>query len=159
MTSEFIPRTLYRLIVSVDGSLHGYVDFSLSKFNSSDMDYESLVHLSIREHRICRYPDYKKSYEDTEHKYENSLYFYHIWFARILFVVVFQNVVAGIVMALKIAIPDIPTQLKYKIGREAYIVNELVMSRMKKGEATGNENSKSTSSPAHPITGRNTGSY
>ena len=38
MTSEFIPKMVYRYFYSGDGSLNGYVDFSLSYFDMRDFD-------------------------------------------------------------------------------------------------------------------------
>lgn len=117
LTSEFIPKTLYRIVYSKDGTLTGYVDFTLSKFAPVDMDPASGASITSAP-EFCRYPDYKTSYEDSEHKYENNAQFWHIWFARLLFVVIFENVVAITIMALKLAIPDISAQLKYRIRRE-----------------------------------------
>ena len=47
--------------------------------------------------------------------------------ARLLFVVVFENVVTITAIALKLAIPDISAELKYKIRREAYITKEIII--------------------------------
>jgi len=134
LTSEFIPKTLYRIVYSKDGTLTGYVDFTLSKFAPVDMDPASGANITSAP-EFCRYPDYKTSYEDSEHKYENNAQFWHIWFARLLFVVIFENVVAITIMALKLAIPDISAQLKYRIRREAYITKEIIIrtERLKKG--------------------------
>ena len=41
LTSEFIPKLVYRSFYSQDGSLHGYVNFSLSYFDMKDLDPES----------------------------------------------------------------------------------------------------------------------
>ena len=38
LTSEFIPKLVYRGFYSEDGSLHGYVDFSLAYFDMKDLD-------------------------------------------------------------------------------------------------------------------------
>ena len=66
-----------------------------------------------------------------------------------MFVVVFQNVVAGIVLALKIAIPDIPEQLKYRMGREAYLVKELMINKDdRKNGSVRNQNGKMMNDPS-----------
>ena len=139
LTSEFIPRTFYRMMISEDGSLTGYVDFTLSKFDPNDMDHDSG---SSEAPEFCRYQDYKNSYDDVE-KYDFSKYFYHIWFARIAFVVVYQNVDAAIMMLLKISIPDTPAKLKNKIKLENYITKELIieMERIKGAETRDEEDS------------------
>ena len=41
LTSEFIPKLVYRSFYSQDGSLHGYVNFSLSYFDMKDLDPDS----------------------------------------------------------------------------------------------------------------------
>ena len=84
---------------------------------------------------MCRYPDYK-TLPSSEEPYTNNIQFWHIWFARydpppqlqcnlnetppsrLLFVVLFENIVAVTVMFLKLVIPDISSALKYKIRRE-----------------------------------------
>lgn len=144
LTSEFIPKTLYRAVYSMDGSLTGYVDFTLSKFDPVDLDPASQANLTAAP-AFCRYPDYKSSYEE-ENKYQNNAQFWHIWFARLLFVVIFENVVAITIMAIKLAIPDISAKLKYRIRREAYITKEIIIrtERMKTG---ANVRSKSDSAP------------
>ena len=75
LTSEFIPKLLYKTIYSPDGTLHGYVDFTLSKFNPEDMDPTSHVN-TTEAPEFCSYPDYKIPYDDEVHKYENSAQFW-----------------------------------------------------------------------------------
>jgi len=43
LTSEFIPKVVYKYFYSTDGSLTGYVDFSLSHFAFEDIDPKSEV--------------------------------------------------------------------------------------------------------------------
>ena len=116
LTSEFIPKAVYRGFYSDDGSLNGYVNFTLSYFDPSDMDRSSNLNLTLAPD-LCRYPDYKSG-PWGDYKYENNTKFWHIWFARLLFVVLFENVVAITIMAMKLAIPDISPNLKYRIRRE-----------------------------------------
>ena len=54
--------------------------------------------------------------------------------SRLLFVVVFENLVAVTVLMLNVAIPDISSDLKYKIRREEYITKEIIIrtERMRK---------------------------
>jgi len=145
LTSEFIPKLLYKTIYSPDGTLHGYVDFTLSKFNPEDMDPTSHVN-TTEAPEFCSYPDYKIPYDDEVHKYENSAQFWHLWFARLLFVVAFENAVAITVMALKLAIPDISATLKYRIRREAYITKEIII-RTERLKKSGQYRAKSDSAP------------
>jgi len=117
-TSEFIPKIVYRSYHSKDGSLDGYVNFTLSYFDQSDFGTNGTG--------LCRYPDYNLP-PWSEHKYERSLVFYQILFAKLLFVVVFENVVAVTIMTVRLLIPDMSASLKYKIRREAYITKEIII--------------------------------
>ena len=53
--------------------------------------------------------------------------FWHILAARLAFVVIFQNVVALSVMAIKLIIPNMSTDLKERVRREAYLTNEIII--------------------------------
>jgi len=123
-TSEFIPKLVYRTFYSEDNSLKGYINFTLSYYDLGNST-------------ICRYPDYNLPpwHED---KYDRSLVFYHILFAKLLFVVLFENIVAVIIMAVKLIIPDMSASLKYRIRREAYITKEIIIrtERLKKENRT-----------------------
>ncbi|XP_023339966.1 anoctamin-1 isoform X4 [Eurytemora carolleeae] len=124
-TSEFIPKIVYRVHYSEDGSLKNYVNFTLSYFEQSDGDGNSTG--------LCRYQDYNLPPWD-EFKYQRSLIFYHIMFAKLLFVVVFENVVAVTIMTVRLLIPDMSASLKYRIRREAYVTKEIIIrtERLKK---------------------------
>merc|ERR1712179_410266 len=128
-------QTLYWMMVSEDGSFAGYVDFTLSKFDPNDMDLEVLPSNAPK---FCRYQDYRISY-DSPDKYNHSKYFFHIWFARIAFVVIYQNVIAVIMMLLKLGIPDIPSKLKNKMKIENYITKELIIEMERRKEGNTNQ--------------------
>lgn len=55
-TSEFIPRLVYRIYVSADGSLNGYVDHSLAYFNTSDFAPGRQPRMPTISYDVCRYP-------------------------------------------------------------------------------------------------------
>lgn len=86
-TSEFIPRLVYQIYKSSDGSLRGYVDYSLSVFNTSD--YESNEAPQNLGHAECRYPDYRYPHDST-HPYSHTYLFWIILAARLGFVLVFE---------------------------------------------------------------------
>ena len=116
LTSEFIPKMVYMYFYSQDQTLEGYVDFSLSHFDMSDIDAESKMDLKINASASCRYPNYRTGPNDVgAEPYSPSIKFWHIWFARLLFVIFFENVIAVTVIALKLLIPDVPSALKYRI--------------------------------------------
>jgi len=145
LTSEIIPKLVYRNFYSSDGSLTGYVNFTLAYFDMKDLDPLSKIYLNETEiDTTCRYADYKSPASDSV-PYEHNTKFWHIWFARLLFVVMFENIVAVTAMFLKFAIPDIPADLKYKIRREEYITKEIVI-RTERLKKTGKLKSKFSSS-------------
>ena len=113
LTSEFIPKMVYKYFYSKDQTLEGYVDFSLSHFDINDMDPGSRMDVTNTS-TSCRYPDYRSGPDDEE-PYSPNIKLWHIWFARLFFVIIFENVIAVTVMALKLLIPDVPAGLKYRI--------------------------------------------
>ncbi|EFA04121.2 anoctamin-5 isoform X2 [Tribolium castaneum] len=124
-TSEFIPRIIYTMYVSKDHSLTGYLNFSLSYFNTSHFQNESAPRNYASE-AICRYPDFRQPPESSQ-RYQPTAIYWHILAARLAFVVVFENIVAFIIIIIKWCIPDIPGDLKDRIRREAYITNEIII--------------------------------
>jgi len=129
ITSEFIPKSVYLYFYSKDGTLDGYVDFSLSHFDPEDLDPLSQTDESIFNTTAplsCRYPDFKHEYDHPSQYQPNSV-FWHVWFARVLFVVVFENVICILVMALKLIIPDVSDSLKQRVRREAYLTKEIII--------------------------------
>jgi len=127
ITSEFIPKCVYKYFYSKDGSLEGYVDFSLSYFDPEDLDLLSVrLESNSTDPSVCRYPDFKHEYDHSDQYQPNSV-FWHVWFARVLFVVVFENVICLLVMSLKLIIPDVSDNLKQKVRREAYLTKEIII--------------------------------
>lgn len=53
--------------------------------------------------------------------------YWHILAARLAFVVVFENVVAIVMILVRWCIPDMPADLRDRIRREAYITNEIII--------------------------------
>ncbi|KAG8227804.1 hypothetical protein J437_LFUL006218 [Ladona fulva] len=126
-TSNFIPKLVYVFTVSEDQSLTGYLNFSLSYFDVNDFEPGSAPkHLGNV--TACRYPDYREP-PTSEHKYDKTAMYWHILAARFAFVVVFENVVAVVMILVQWLIPDIPKSLHEKIRREAYLTNEIIIRR------------------------------
>ncbi|KAI8430342.1 hypothetical protein MSG28_000644, partial [Choristoneura fumiferana] len=98
-TSEFIPRLVYQF--SHDGSLDGYVN-----------------------HTLANFPGYWH-YDGAD--YERSNMYWHNMGARLAFVVVFENVVALVMIIVKWAIPDMSGELRDRIRREAYVINSFIL--------------------------------
>ncbi|KAG4079555.1 hypothetical protein HA402_010387 [Bradysia odoriphaga] len=125
-TSDVIPRLVYRFQVSQDGTLNGYLNHSLSYFRTTDFQKGSAPKNSNYTLEFCRYPDYREP-PDSAHPYERTLYYWTVMAARVCFIVVFENVVAMVMIFVRWCIPDIPAKLRDKIRREAYITNEIII--------------------------------
>lgn len=146
-TSEFIPRLVYQIYRSNDGSLRGYVDYSLSVFNTSDFAANRAPQNAS--YAECRYPDYRYPHDST-HPYSHTYLFWIILASRLGFVLVFevnisrifekeensiktksffflQNFVAFVMILVRWAIPDMSAKLRDQIRREAYITNEIII--------------------------------
>ncbi|XP_059372783.1 anoctamin-1-like isoform X1 [Carassius carassius] len=128
-TSDFIPRLVYQYMYSPDGTLHGFVNHTLSYFNVSHFQpgtepMESM-HLGYKV-EVCRYKDYRDPpWSDTP--YEFSRQFWAILAARLAFIIVFQNVVMLMSDFVDWLIPDIPKDISIQIHKERNLIVELFM--------------------------------
>ncbi|XP_030621678.1 anoctamin-1a [Chanos chanos] len=128
-TSDFIPRLVYQYMYSPDGTLHGFVNHTLSYFNVSDFQPGTgplnPTHLGYAV-EICRYKDYRDPpWSDTP--YEFSREFWAVLAARLAFVIVFQNVVMLMSDFVDWLIPDIPKNISQQIHKEKTLIVELFM--------------------------------
>ncbi|XP_074515545.1 anoctamin-1-like isoform X1 [Sebastes fasciatus] len=128
-TSDFIPRLVYQYMYSPDGSMHGFVNHTLSYFNVSDFqkgtDPRNPMVLGYPVH-ICRYKDYREP-PSSNTPYELSKEFWAVLAARLAFVVVFQNVVMLMSDFVDWLIPDIPKDISLQMHKEKILMVELFM--------------------------------
>ncbi|KAM4602805.1 anoctamin-1a [Polymixia lowei] len=128
-TSDFIPRLVYQYTYSPDGSMHGFVNHTLSYFNVSDFqkgtDPLQPEHLGYKVD-MCRYKDYREPPWSST-RYELSKEFWAILAARLAFVIVFQNVVMLMSDFVDWLIPDIPKDISLQIHKEKILMVELFM--------------------------------
>uniref|UniRef100_I3J8B8 Anoctamin n=1 Tax=Oreochromis niloticus TaxID=8128 RepID=I3J8B8_ORENI len=128
-TSDFIPRMVYQYMYSPDGSMHGFVNHTLSYFNVSHfqdgkepMDPSHFGYPVV----ICRYKDYREPpWSNTP--YELSKEFWAVLAVRLAFVIVFQNVVMLMNDIVDWLIPDIPKDISLQIHKEKILLVELFM--------------------------------
>ncbi|XP_073948670.1 anoctamin 1 isoform X2 [Choristoneura fumiferana] len=118
-TSEFIPRLVYQF--SHDGSLDGYVNHTLAKFDINVLQHPPNIQYN---ETSCSFPGYWH-YDGAD--YERSNMYWHNMGARLAFVVVFENVVALVMIIVKWAIPDMSGELRDRIRREAYVINSFIL--------------------------------
>ncbi|XP_066503527.1 anoctamin-1a isoform X2 [Hoplias malabaricus] len=149
-TSDFIPRLVYQYVYSPDGTLHGFVNHSLSYFNVTNFqpntDPVDPLFLGYRVD-ICRYKDYRDP-PWSETPYELSKEFWNILAARLAFVIVFQNVVMLMSDFVDWLIPDIPKDISVQIHKEKNLIVELFM-KEEQGKRQ-QHNRQSNQSPQQP---------
>nr|KAF6463835.1 anoctamin 1 [Rousettus aegyptiacus] len=128
-TSDFIPRLVYLYTYSADGTMHGFVNHTLSSFNVSDFQDGTAPSDPLDlgyEVQICRYKDYREP-PWSEHKYDISKDFWAVLAARLAFVIVFQNLVMFMSDFVDWVIPDIPKDISQQIHKEKALMVELFM--------------------------------
>lgn len=127
-TSEFIPKMVYKFRLNENHDLSGYVNHSLSYFNVSDFQprsYPDNVKADeFGEVTICRYPDYRYPPWEDNNKYEYTRVYWHVFCARLAFVIVFEHCVFFLTWLVRLAIPDIPARIKILKLRERYLAKE-----------------------------------
>lgn len=126
-TSDFIPKMVYMFYYSPNQSLDGYVDFTLSTFNTSQFDNDSAPLNSAREFQnitSCRFQGYHYT-SDSDESYDKSLVFWHILAARLVFAMIFEHTVAIAVSFFRSLIPDMSAKLTSKIRFEKYIISRI----------------------------------
>uniref|UniRef100_A0A8C2Y306 Anoctamin n=1 Tax=Capra hircus TaxID=9925 RepID=A0A8C2Y306_CAPHI len=128
-TSDFIPRLVYLYMYSENGTMHGFVNHTLSSFNVSDFQNGTAPNDPLGlgyEVQICRYKDYREP-PWSEHKYDISKDFWAVLAARLAFVIVFQNLVMFMSDFVDWVIPDIPKDISQQIHKEKVLMVELFM--------------------------------
>ncbi|XP_047548178.1 anoctamin-1 isoform X2 [Lutra lutra] len=128
-TSDFIPRLVYLYMYSENGTMHGFVNHTLSSFNVSDFQNGTAPNDPLDlgyEVQICRYKDYREP-PWSEHKYDISKDFWAVLAARLAFVIVFQNLVMFMSDFVDWVIPDIPKDISQQVHKEKVLMVELFM--------------------------------
>ncbi|XP_060040044.1 anoctamin-1 isoform X2 [Erinaceus europaeus] len=128
-TSDFIPRLVYLYMYSKNGTMHGFLNHTLSSFNVSDFQDGTAPNDPLDlgyEVQICRYKDYREP-PWSEHKYDISKDFWAVLAARLAFVIVFQNLVMFMSDFVDWLIPDIPKDISLQIHKEKVLMVDLFM--------------------------------
>ncbi|XP_032895020.1 anoctamin-9 [Amblyraja radiata] len=128
ITSDFIPRLVYRYEYgpcangrsAVDNCLMGYVNNSLSVFYVKHFENETRLKDNGSESlgfrvKYCRYRDYR-----TGDDYEYTIQFWHIFAARLGFLVLFENVVISIKFIAAWFVPDVPASVENQNLKQTY---------------------------------------
>uniref|UniRef100_A0A182NDF6 Anoctamin n=1 Tax=Anopheles dirus TaxID=7168 RepID=A0A182NDF6_9DIPT len=121
-TSDFIPRMVYKYVYSPQFSLHGYIEHSLSTFNTSDYK-EEWGTKTESDPDTCQYRGYRNG-PDANEQYGLSPHYWHVFAARLAFVVIFEHIVFVLTGIMQFIIPDIPIEVKTQIQREQLLAKE-----------------------------------
>ncbi|XP_067860676.1 anoctamin-2b [Heptranchias perlo] len=127
ITSDFIPRLVYQYMYSDDGSMHGFVNHTLSYFNISELlqgtHPQSSHFINIK---VCRYKDYREP-SWSDHAYDYSKQYWAILAARLVFVIIFQNLVMFLSEVLDWLIPDIPKDISERMKKEKTLLVDVFL--------------------------------
>ncbi|KAI5730955.1 hypothetical protein M8J77_002582 [Diaphorina citri] len=124
-TSDYIPRIVYKYLYSNSTSLVGYIDSSLSLFNTSDyMTGMGVDRGDLEEEpETCQYRGYRNG-PDHGDQYGLSPQYWHVFAARLAFVVIFEHIIFALTGLMAYIIPDVPSELKTQIKRERLLMKE-----------------------------------
>ncbi|NXM84250.1 ANO9 protein, partial [Oenanthe oenanthe] len=129
ITSDFIPVQVYKYMyspcarenhTSMDCST-GYINNSLSVFHIRDFEPHTKV-LPEFNGLCCRYRDYRNADD-----YTYTVQFWHIFAARLAFLILFEHVALCVKLIAAWYIPDVPQKVKNLILKEKHsnLQNEL----------------------------------
>ncbi|XP_013929992.1 PREDICTED: anoctamin-2-like [Thamnophis sirtalis] len=123
VTSDFIPRLVYQYVYSHNGTMHGFINHTLSYFNVSDFKPGTQPENSPFEEEVsfCRFKDYREP-PWAESSYEFSKQYWSVLSARLAFVIIFQNLVMFLSVLVDWLIPDIPKDISEQIKKEKSVL-------------------------------------
>ncbi|XP_052132194.1 anoctamin-4, partial [Frankliniella occidentalis] len=90
-TSDFIPRMVYKYKYSPTDDLTGYIDASLSVFNTSHYTADMGSDVDDPDPDVCQYRGYRNGPDHPSDPYGLSPQYWHVFAARLAFVVVFEG--------------------------------------------------------------------
>ncbi|CDW55778.1 anoctamin [Trichuris trichiura] len=153
-TSDFVPRMVYRHFFSADGSLTGYLSGELSMFNPfmfcRDNNMSIACNLTSCRYEDYRKPpctanpyatldrqsnDFPSiignrslwpttGLEDCDDGYSMTIKWWIVLAMRILFVLLFENLVFVVKMFFEWFVPDLPFKVHVQIQREKYLAKQ-----------------------------------
>ncbi|XP_015208789.2 anoctamin-2b isoform X1 [Lepisosteus oculatus] len=131
-TSDFIPRLVYQYMYSETGTMHGFIDHTLSYFNVSHFKPGNAPTLSQydKEVTVCRYKDYREP-PWSPNAYDFSKQYWSVLAARLAFVILFQNLVMFLSELVDWMIPDIPKDISEQIKKEKTLLVDVFLKEEK----------------------------
>uniref|UniRef100_A0A8C1CK34 Anoctamin n=2 Tax=Cyprinus carpio TaxID=7962 RepID=A0A8C1CK34_CYPCA len=131
-TSDFIPRLVYQYMYSETGTMHGFINHTLSYFNVSNFKPGTVPSISSlgKDITFCRYKDYREPPWSTE-PYQFSKQYWSVLAARLGFVILFQNLVITMSMLVAWVIPDVPKNISEKLKKEKTLLVDVFLNEEK----------------------------
>ncbi|XP_037539424.1 anoctamin-1 [Nematolebias whitei] len=147
-TSEFVPRMIYQYMYSVNGTMSGYTEHSLSYFNVSNFPLGTAPNTTlITGVTMCRYKDYRDPPWGQD-AYTFSKRYWSVLAARLAFVIFFQNLAMFLSMLVAWMIPDVPRSLREQLKKENMALMEFLLDHDK--EACAKTHSAERPVPCFP---------
>ncbi|XP_056445172.1 anoctamin-2b isoform X2 [Gadus chalcogrammus] len=125
-TSDFIPRLVYLYMYSPTGTMHGFIDHTLSYFNVSNFRQGTTPTSGPADVSICRYKDYREPPWSIE-AYQFSKQYWCVLAARLAFVILFQNLVMFLSLLVAWLIPDVPKPIVEQLKREKTLLVDVFL--------------------------------
>jgi anoctamin-1 len=119
-----------------------YLNNNFFNFQVSEFNITAPIASKFKNVTECYYQDYRHPPEH-EDRYERTTVFWNITAARLLFVLIFENTVAIVMILVRWLIPDISSELRDQIRREAYITNEIIINEERTRSKTSGQYIKS----------------
>ncbi|XP_008399652.2 anoctamin-2b isoform X3 [Poecilia reticulata] len=130
-TSDFVPRLVYQYMYSQTGTMHGFIDHTLSFFNVSNFKPGTAPHsLDQGDITVCRYKDYREPPWSSD-AYQFSKQYWSVLSARLAFVILFQNLVMFLSLIVAWVIPDVPKTIVEQLKREKKLLVDLFLQEEK----------------------------
>eukprot|EP00090_Calanus_glacialis_P001897 TRINITY_DN11418_c0_g1_i3.p1 TRINITY_DN11418_c0_g1~~TRINITY_DN11418_c0_g1_i3.p1 ORF type:complete len:280 (-),score=56.84 TRINITY_DN11418_c0_g1_i3:100-918(-) len=158
-TSEFIPRLMYYYGHSKDGTYRGYVNFTLTEFNTArwDTNVSGLPWPGPKYENQSRFDNftcYFKAFRETAPAnlslgeywgYPKDMEWVTILAIKFAFIVIFEHVVSLIVGIIAVCIPDVPASVKMQVQREKLLAREALFESELKASKDRNGGGRKTS--------------
>ncbi|XP_070784806.1 anoctamin-6 isoform X1 [Enoplosus armatus] len=131
-TSDMIPRLVYYWSFSVypygghtNNTMEGYINSTLSIFNTDDFSMDSRPLNTRYNISSCRYRDFRYP-PGHPRQYEYNIYYWHVIAAKMAFIIVVEHIVYLTKFILSYVIPDVPYAVKEQIKREKYLTQVIL---------------------------------
>ncbi|CAI2732359.1 unnamed protein product [Schistosoma spindalis] len=118
-TTQFIDRCVYRYTYSPDGTMKGFVNFTLSYMSTTRFDVPT-------NETYCRYDSYRSPPWSSEPYVFTSVY-YHVLAAKFIFVFAFETIATILTNVIMAAVPDVPKRVRRQIFHETNITNAIIL--------------------------------